>query len=301
MTDSSKRARRDHAREMAREMREKDRKRRVRNRLFIQGGVVLGLLAIVAIVVVVIVSSTRPAGPGPANMASDGIVLSGDGTTVSAVQSAGVNTGGEPTATDQSSLGDTVNVVTYVDYMCPYCGQFETAQGEQLTQWAKSGAITLEVHPISILDSASQGTKYSTRAANAAACVANYDPNSFLDVNAAFFANQPEESSEGLTDDELKDLISGAGVDDENVTKCIDDGEFKDWVGAASDRVLATRDGGDSKIPNSDQPVFQGTPFVTIDGTYQSDSSVIYDPTAFASAVQAAADAKGITVDLATE
>src|SRR5665648_586330 len=64
-----------------------------------------------------------------------------------------------------------VVVSVYVDYMCPYCGQFEQVNGPILDQLRGEGTIVVEYHPVSILDEASLGTAYSTRAAAAAARV----------------------------------------------------------------------------------------------------------------------------------
>jgi protein-disulfide isomerase len=65
---------------------------------------------------------------------------------------------------------------TYIDFMCPICGQFEEAYGDAILELVDDGTITLNIHPISILDRYSQGTEYSTRAANAMYCVAEADP-----------------------------------------------------------------------------------------------------------------------------
>jgi hypothetical protein len=67
--------------------------------------------------------------------------------------------------------GEVANIVMYVDYLCPFCGQFEATNSESLRTMVESGAATLEVHPIAILTNKSAGTQYSLRAANAAACV----------------------------------------------------------------------------------------------------------------------------------
>ena len=54
------------------------------------------------------------------------------------------------------------NIRVYVDYLCPYCDQFERTNAEQLEQWLESGAATLEIHPIALLDEPSR-TAPSTR------------------------------------------------------------------------------------------------------------------------------------------
>ena len=117
--------------------------------------------------------------------------------------------------------GEVANIVMYIDYLCPFCGQFEATNSESMRTMVESGAATLEVHPIAILTNKSAGTQYSLRAANAAACVADSSPDSFFDYNAILFENQPEEGSTGLTNDELKSLAEEVGrqqpVDDREV------------------------------------------------------------------------------------
>ncbi|TFD90616.1 hypothetical protein E3T61_09980 [Cryobacterium lactosi] len=255
-----KKDRREVARETARIQREEQKKRDTRNRWFLRGGIGLALVAVAAIVAVLIVGSIKPPSPGPLNMASDGILMQGDGTTISAVPTAATAADAEPVPTDVSALTDTVNIAVYVDYLCPYCGQFETTNGAQLASWLTAGNITLETHPISILDQSSSGSKYSTRSANTAACVANYQPDSFLDVNAALFANQPTEGTTGLSNAELVSLVEEAGVTDEAVATCITDQEFSGWVGDATDRAL------DNPLPNTDIGALTGTPTVLVQG-----------------------------------
>ncbi|TFD07120.1 hypothetical protein E3T35_04670 [Cryobacterium sp. TMT1-2-2] len=262
-----KKDRREEAREHARLMRAEQVKRDKRRRLFLRGGIGIGLLAVVAIVTLVIVNNvTAPAAQGPANMASDGILLGSDGTTVSAATSTPLAADADPVATDQSALTDTANIVMYVDYLCPICGNFETTNGEQITNWVTAGNASVEIHPISILDRASSGTKYSTRAANAAACVADYDPNNFLAFNSAMFADQPTENSTGLTDAELTTLVEGAGVTSTDVASCIKDQTYADWVDASTQRAL------NGPIPNSDIEKVKGTPTVLVNGVSYTGS-----------------------------
>ena len=261
-----KKDRREVARETARIQREEQKKRETRNRWFLRGGIGRALVAVAALVAVLIVGSIKPPSAGPLNMASDGILMQGDGTTVSAVPTAATAPDADPVPTDVSELTSTVNIAVYLDYLCPYCGQFETTNGAQLASWLTAGNITLETHPISILDQASSGSKYSTRSANAAACVANYQPDSFLDVNTALFANQPTEGTTGLTNAELVSLVEEAGVTDESVATCITDGAFSDWVGDATDRAL------DDALPNTDIGPLVGTPTVLVQGVkYEGD------------------------------
>jgi protein-disulfide isomerase len=279
--------RRELAREKARALREEQQKRQRRRRLAWRGGVAVAILAVAAIVAIVIVNGVRPAAAaGPRNMASDGILLTGGGTSVTAVSTPALAAGEKPVATRPSAAAGTVNIVMYVDYLCPYCGQFETTNAAQINSWVTAGNASLELHPISILDSSSAGTKYSTRAANAAACVANFDPDHFLAVHTALFAQQPAENAPGLTDAELAKLVTGAGVTDAKVPGCITDQTFAPWVHAATDRALA------GPLPNTDVKKVTGTPTVLVNG--KAYSGPLGDAAAFATFVQTQASA-GVT------
>jgi protein-disulfide isomerase len=206
-------------------------------------------------------------------MASDGIVLSGDGTTVSAVTTDATPADGSPTPS-AAGTAEKPSIVVYLDYMCPFCGQFDTTNAEQLETWVTQGAADLEIHPLGFLDNASLGSKYSTRAANALACVANYQPDAALDVNTALFAQQPAENTTGLTDDELVTLVEGAGVDDPAVASCVTGGEFTDWVASATERAL------NDPLPNSDLAAVSATPTVLVNGQQYQGSPT--DAAAFA-------------------
>src|SRR5690606_29142753 len=84
-------------------------------------------------------------------------------------------------------------VATYIDFMCPACGSFEANFGEALNTAAESDEITLQVHPIAILDHQSQGTSFSSRAASALYCVATEAPEAALEFQMQMFVNQPSQ------------------------------------------------------------------------------------------------------------
>ncbi len=138
-------------------------------------------------------------------------------------------------------------VAVYIDFMCPICNQFEQQYGEQLQQAATDGKITLEYHPIAILDHYSQGAEYSSRSAAAMFCVAENDPDLALDYMNALFTNQPAENTTGLTDEQLSAMADEVGA--KNSTECIADGTFKKF-GAAQ----------------ASQNDIKGTPTVEVNG-----------------------------------
>jgi protein-disulfide isomerase len=249
--------RREIAREKAKELRLAQKKLDRRNRWLLQGGLAIVAIAIIATVTLIIVNSVRPAAPGPRNMQSDGIKI---GQDFKAVQTPGLTAGKDPVPSTQNP-DDVIDIRLYVDYNCPFCGEFEAVNNEQIAAWISEGAATLEIHPISLLDGASAATQYSTRAANAAACVANYSPDSFFDVNAALFDKQPGEGKPGLDDAELFKVIRDAGVSNQSpIEKCINDLQFRPWVKDATARAL------NGPIPNSDIDSVRGTPTILVNG-----------------------------------
>src|SRR5690349_19107588 len=85
-----------------------------------------------------------------------------------------------------------VTVDIYEDFMCPICHEFEKQTGPTIAQMVTDKKVTVRYHPVSILDRVSNGTKYSTRAAGAAAAAAV--DGKFLEYHNVLFDNQPEEN-----------------------------------------------------------------------------------------------------------
>jgi protein-disulfide isomerase len=246
------------AREKARQLRTTQQRKERRNRTLLAGGIVLGVIAVAAIVAVVIMSAIRPTVPGPKNMASDGVVV-GSGLKVKTTTALAPDA--HPVASAPDPKGSTVDIRIYADYLCKLCGDFQRTNLEQLQPLVKNGAVTVEMHPVAIYTSHSAGTKYSLRAANAAACVANYDPNAFWKFNWSLFQKQPVEGGPGLSDDVLKKRADASGAKNmSEIDSCIDDGRFKSWVTAASDRAL------NGPIPHSDVKRMTNALLVLVNG-----------------------------------
>ncbi|WP_084099637.1 thioredoxin domain-containing protein [Demequina sp. NBRC 110051] len=149
------------------------------------------------------------------------------------------SSGGIPISSDAiagvAGPEDAARLDVYLDFMCPICGQFEETNGEDIDAMVADGSVALYVHPISILDRYSNGTNFSTRAANAAATVADAAPEHFMAFQTAMFENQPAEGTDGLSDTEIADIAVGVGVPQE-VADTFTDGEFTKWVIAATDQ-----------------------------------------------------------------
>ena len=275
---ASKNERRAAARDKARTLREEQKKKARRNKFILQGSLIVVTLAIVAVVAVVIYSTIRPPAPGPLNMLSDGIKI---GQNFEAVTTPGLQPSEEPVPSSSNIPADVLDIRIYVDYLCPYCGGFEAANAQQIKKLVGEGAATLEIHPVAILDRNSLGTKYSTRAANAAACVSNFSPNNFYDFSALLFAHQPAEGTAGLSDDELIGYAKEAGVSKlTDITSCVNDQTFKNWVAGATSRFST------NPIPNVvSQPAQKSTPTIYVSGQQyipQLDSTGNWDPQDFA-------------------
>ncbi|MET4780584.1 thioredoxin domain-containing protein [Glaciihabitans sp. UYNi722] len=271
-----KKDRREQARETARLEREAQKKRDRRNKVFLQGGIGLGVLVVIAIIALVLVNLNQPGAPGPLNMASQGILFTGKSGAVTPTKTAGAPADGAATPTKLSSK-NVAHITTYVDWACPVCKTFESSYATQIAQLVASGSATLEVHPIAILDNNYPGSRYSSRAANAAACVANFAPTKFLDAQTAFYDHQPAEGSSGLTNQAMISLLKNAGIDDPKITSCITKETFKSWVSSMTKKTTSTQ----SLVNPADGSL--GTPTVFVNGKRWDNSTDF--PTFIASAV----------------
>ncbi len=239
----SKNQRREQARELARLEREKAQRRQRLVRVLVPSGVGVVIVAVVAIVVLVVVNMPKPApvaANGPKNMISDGIVFTGQDGKVVPTETPALKKGETPTpAPTATAAGDPVHITTYVDWACPVCKSFEEANFDQIQSMVKAGTTTLEVKPVAIVDRAYTGDRFASRMNNAAACIANYDPDSFLEVEKAAYDNQPAEGSAGLSNNQIIDLIHDAGLDDPKVDACVRGESFKNWVTATTQRAVS--------------------------------------------------------------
>ncbi|HEY4152929.1 MAG TPA: thioredoxin domain-containing protein [Pseudolysinimonas sp.] len=258
----SKGDKREAAREQVRLAREKQQRRERLLRWLIPSGVTVVVVAIVVIIVLV-VSNSAPAPQttaGPKNMITDGILFTGVDGATAATTTAGLKPRELPSPA--STPDDAIQIISYIDWSCPACKAFETTNASWIQDQVASGKATLEVHPIAILNRLYQGSQYSQRANNAAACVANFDPNSFLAVQDAMYAAQPDETSAGLTNSKIISVIHHAGLTDSKVDNCVTGLTFDSWVTAATARFTSN---GSFVNPATGN---QGTPTVLVNGHF---------------------------------
>jgi protein-disulfide isomerase len=133
----------------------------------------------------------------------------------------------------------------YEDFQCPHCRDFEKAMAPTIDQLVKSGAIATDYYMVAILDS-SANQKYSTRAANAAYCVADADTTAdkevFMRFHTALFAQQPPEGSPAPDNASLIETARQAGMGTDKITDCVNSGKYTDMVGglASAAKITAT-------------------------------------------------------------
>ncbi|KQZ85999.1 protein-disulfide isomerase [Microbacterium sp. Root166] len=176
--------------------------------------------------------------------------------------------GGTPTASNIESetgailVGDGANRLdTYIDFMCPICNRFEQEFGPAIDDLVADGEITHGIHPIAILDNRSQGTEFSTRAANAMYCVAVSDAAASVPFMNAMFARQPAEGSPGLSNGQILEIAASVGVD--GIDSCVDDGIYADYVTAMTEQT-----------PVQPGAAGIGTPTIAVNGEVISNSTI---------------------------
>jgi len=261
----TKNEKREQAREKARELRLQTAKKDKRRKITIWSSVGLVALAIVAIVTVTVTTSLQPAAKqvNPRNMMSDGLLFTGP-TEVVKQEARPLSDKRTITALEDDGK---VNIVLYIDYSCPHCGEFEEENASTLKQWLAEDKITLEVHPVAVL-----GNEFAFRGANAGACVADIAPEVYLDYNEAVFSQNLEGGSLGLTNRNLYKIVDGTDTSDENkssIKSCIKDNSFSNWVEEASTVALNEATAATNGAP------LQGTPTVLVNGvqyTYSFDN-----------------------------
>ena len=246
---------RTDARGAERARQEAQRKDAGRRRAVAWGGGVLIVVLLVAIAAAVV--SARGGGQEP--QAAGAVVVPANATAEGAI-----------------ALGQVdapVTVTVFFDYLCPFCGRFEAANGAELEGLTRSGVARVELRPMSFLDPQSQGTEYSTRAENALATVADGSPERLEAFHRGLFDEQPAEGTAGLDDQRITEIARTAGVA-EAVAERFAARSFDRWVAQGTERAFASG--------------IDGTPTVLVDGEVFGGD--LYAAGPLTEAVRAAAD-----------
>lgn len=159
------------------------------------------------------------------------------------------------------SAKEPVAMHIYVDYLSPGAGAFQRANAAQISRWIEEGAVTVTYHPVALLTASSNGTKYSLRAAGAAACVASYSPEQFSAYNHDLLVKQPAVDSDGYSDTELADMAVAVGISNaKTVRTCIEERHFVNWAKTATTRAV------EGPLPGTTDTVLSTPPMVVVGG-----------------------------------
>jgi protein-disulfide isomerase len=115
----------------------------------------------------------------------------------------------------------------YEDFLCPACGNFERGFGPTVSKLIDSGAIAADYYMVGLL-SRPQNEDYSSRAGNAAYCVADESIDAFRRFHTALYTKEIQPSEAGTTfpdDAKLIELAREAGVVGK-VPDCIKAGKY---------------------------------------------------------------------------
>jgi protein-disulfide isomerase/uncharacterized membrane protein YphA (DoxX/SURF4 family) len=138
-----------------------------------------------------------------------------------------------------------VTVDFFEDFQCPACEALWGQVGTDVEAQIKANKIQVRYHVMAFLDSASNGNRYSSRAANAALCASDISTDTYGKMVAVLYGKdssgkkvQPEEGSNGRTDIQLIDYGKQAGITAANLTTyqtCVQSEQHKALVQAITE------------------------------------------------------------------
>ena len=118
-------------------------------------------------------------------------------------------------------------VTFYEDFLCPACGNFERGFGPTVSNLIDTGAIAADYYMVGLL-SRPQNDDYSSRAGNAAYCVADESVDAFRRFHTALYTKEIQPSETGTTfpnNAKLIELAREAGVVGK-VPECVNAGKY---------------------------------------------------------------------------
>ncbi|MBD7956353.1 thioredoxin domain-containing protein [Microbacterium sp. Sa4CUA7] len=288
-----KRDAREAVREKAQLVHAKQSRMRIIRRSLL-GVAALAVVAVIAGSLVWVVSSNASKPQlSPANVVDNGFAISSvTGATGQADAERGMTeatpapaevspnvTLAEPAQSDAA-----VDIRVYIDYLSEGSRTFQMANMKQLASWVDDGSASLTYYPVAMLSAKSNGTKYSLRAASAAACVATHSQETFFTYTNELLTKQPDVDADGMSDKELADLAQASGVIEPKIVReCIEEARFAAWAREATDRAL-------KGIPDTDGLALTGTPTVLVNG--EPYVGALDDPAEFAQFVMTLASDK---------
>ncbi|MGI5292343.1 DsbA family protein [Nonomuraea polychroma] len=160
----------------------------------------------------------------------------------------------------------------YEDFQCPACKEAERVSGQTFKNLAAEGKAKVVYHPITIF-SQDPTKSNSVRAGSAARCIA--DGKQWMAFHDLLFKNQPAETVEGFTNDQLVEWGKEAGVTAPDFQQCVTSGKNAQAQLSYSEKIMT-------------EQKLNSTPTVKLNGT-EIDNQVVFSPEQLRDAITKAA------------
>lgn len=143
-----------------------------------------------------------------------------------------------PGSQTYASMGATDGpVITYYgNWKCPYCAQFSIGLLEDLvTDYVKPGAIAIKYRALTYNDGSAFLGPDAPRASRAGLAVWNTDPSAYWQYHELVMTNQPPESQQWATTEQLMKFVREADVSDTDAVHSeIEGGSYSEPIRATT-------------------------------------------------------------------
>lgn len=241
---TTKKERREAAREKARQIQAEEDKRAKRNKMLTIGAIAAVALVVIIAVISILTSGKEDEGQGDWEAPEVSVTPVSEDDLVTGYQIVGATTPAD----------DAPRVDLYFDYLCSHCVDLEMKHGGELATLADNGKAQVVLHPVAIL-----GQEFSSQATAAFREVAEKDPENLLAFHKAIFDHAEDLMKQRTTEigswDKIADLAKGVGVE-ADVADNFEANADMDWVTKVGEHFLED---------------YRGTPTVLVDGEQNYD------------------------------
>lgn len=183
---------------------------------------VIGMIVVVAALIVPVILYSQSIKPD----VSTKLIKPSGATKEFGIKASAKDFGNEP-------LPTAVDMVIYEDLQCPVCKLFESGSGDELRSMTEKGEVNIEYRMVSFLDNGGSKNNYSRRSASAGLCVRESAGTAkWLEFKASLFENQPDEGTEGPSNNRLLEAARKFAPDVNE--KCIRNQKYVPWMAAAT-------------------------------------------------------------------
>lgn len=142
-----------------------------------------------------------------------------------------------PYAVAGTPSSDTVPIVYFGNWKCPYCAQFSSGSlSNIITDYVEPGDAAIQFRALSYFNDQPFLGPDAPRAARAGLAVWNLAPEKYWSFHEAVFANQPPENERWATVENLVSFAESAGVTQLNALRnAIKNGKYSDEVHKTTD------------------------------------------------------------------